>query len=262
MKKDINDILDPLHKEDLANPVHPSVYIDHENYTFLILRLPAVTEDDDIVMVSRGFVFFEGEIFQYDKELQKLVILGNSWHSFYLLLDEIIDDTLDLSTRMNDEVVDMEERLYGQKIPKDLLSSWFSHRSYLIRMNRVMRRTIDIFEKFFTKNKQSFDTFIHNFDDLLEHLLRSQRHIEHSIEKLNSIYSFYSAISNDKMNRSIYLLTIVSAVFLRLNLVVGFFGMNTGSLPFTTDGGTLNVVMLLGSISLVLVLILLYRKQK
>lgn len=262
MKKDINDILDPFHKEDLANPVHPSVYIDHENYKFLILRLPSVNDKDEIVMVSRGFVVFEEEIFQYDRKLQKLVKLGNNWHSFYLYLDEIIDNTLSLASRMNDEVVDMEERLYGQKIPKDLLSSWFSHRSYLIRMNRVMRRTIDIYEKFFIRNKQSFDMFIHSFDDLSEHLIRSQRHIEHSIEKLNSIYSFYSAINNDKMNRSIYLLTIISAVFLPLNLAVGFFGMNTGSLPFTSDGGTLRVVMLLSSISLVLVLFLLYRKQK
>jgi magnesium transporter len=262
MKKDINDILDPLHKEDLANPSHPSVYIEHENYIFLILRFPTVTEDDDIVMTSRGFVFFEDEIFQYDEALQRLVKLENSWHSLYLYLDQIIDDTLDLSSRMNDEVVDMEERLYGQKIPKDLLSSWFSHRSYLIRMNRVMRRTIDIYEKFFAKNKQSFETYIHHFDDLLEHLLRSQRHIEHSIEKLNSIYSFYSAVNNDKMNRSIYLLTIVSAVFLPLNLVVGFFGMNTGSLPFTDNGGTLDVVMILSVISLVLVLFLFYRKRK
>jgi hypothetical protein len=38
--------------------------------------------------------------------------------------------------------------------------------------------------------------------------------------------------------------------------------MNTGSLPFTSDGGTLKVVMLLSSISIVLVLFLLYRKQK
>ncbi|HEY9129548.1 MAG TPA: CorA family divalent cation transporter [Sulfurovum sp.] len=262
MKKDINDILDPFHKEDLANPVHPSVYIDDENYKFLILRLPSINDRNDIVMVSRGFVFFEEDIYQYDKKLQKLVKLGNNWHAFYLYLDEIIDDALGLSSRMNDEVIDMEERLYRQKIPNDLLSSWFSHRSYLIRMNRVMRRTIDIYEKFYTKNKQSFEAFIHNFDDLSEHLLRSQRYIEHSIEKLNSIYSFYSAINNDKMNRSVYLLTIISAVFLPLNLAVGFFGMNTGSLPFTSDGGTLKVVMLLSSISIVLVLFLLYRKQK
>ena len=262
MKKNINDLLDPLHKEDLANIDHPSVYIDHQDYKFLILRFPFVNEDNEIVMMSRGFIFFEDEIFQYDKVLQRLVKLDNSWHSLYLLLDDIIDDVLDLANSINEEVVDMEESLYGQQIPKDLLSNWFTHRSYLIRTNRVLRRTIETYERFYTRNKQSFDAFVHNFHDLLEHLTRSQRHIEHNIEKLNSIYSFYSAINNDKMNRSVYLLTIISGIFLPLNLIVGFFGMNTGSLPFREDGGTLNVFLILSMISIFLVLFLLMRKQK
>lgn len=38
------------------------------------------------------------------------------------------------------------------------------------------------------------------------------------------------------MNKMIYILTIISAIFLPLNLVVGFFGMNTSGLPFA--GGT------------------------
>jgi magnesium transporter len=48
------------------------------------------------------------------------------------------------------------------------------------------------------------------------------------------------------MNRIIYILTIISAIFLPLNLVVGFFGMNTTSLPFTKHaGGTYNVVLIM-----------------
>ncbi len=48
---------------------------------------------------------------------------------------------------------------------------------------------------------------------------------------------------NEKMNRLIFLLTIISAIFLPLNLIVGFFGMNTSGLPFTEGAnGTLSVV--------------------
>ena len=49
------------------------------------------------------------------------------------------------------------------------------------------------------------------------------------------------------MNKMIYILTIISAVFLPLNLLVGFFGMNTSGLPFTTPevNGTLNVIFLM-----------------
>ena len=43
-----------------------------------------------------------------------------------------------------------------------------------------------------------------------------------------------------------------SVVFLPLNLAVGFFGMNTGGLPFTQgSSGTLNAVLLLGSLILI-----------
>ena len=47
------------------------------------------------------------------------------------------------------------------------------------------------------------------------------------------------------MNKNIYYLTLLSGVFLPLTLVSGFFGMNTGGLPFTEDAdGTLKVVII------------------
>jgi magnesium transporter len=47
------------------------------------------------------------------------------------------------------------------------------------------------------------------------------------------------------MNRNMYWLTIISAIFLPLTLVTGFFGMNTGGLPYTDDPhGTLKVAAL------------------
>jgi magnesium transporter len=262
MKKYMNDFLDPHHVDDLRNPDHPSIYIDHQDYLLLILRFPFVNERNEIGIMSKGFIFYEEEIYAYDAKAQNLKKLEDSWQSLYLLLDEIIDKTLELANRMHEEVIDIEERLYSQEVPKDLLSNWFNQRSNLVRMNRVVARTIETYEKFYTKNKQKFDEFIHSYHDLFEHLTRSQRYIEHDIEKLNSIYSFYSATNNDKMNRYIYMLTIISAIFLPLNLIVGFFGMNTGTLPFTDNGGTFKVMLLLVSISVVTALFLLLKKHK
>ncbi|DAB34741.1 MAG TPA: hypothetical protein CFH82_03225 [Sulfurospirillum sp. UBA12182] len=37
------------------------------------------------------------------------------------------------------------------------------------------------------------------------------------------------------MNPTIYILTFLSAIFLPLNLIVGFFGMNTNALPFAKE---------------------------
>ena len=51
---------------------------------------------------------------------------------------------------------------------------------------------------------------------------------------------------DEKMNKIMFILTIISAVFLPLTLVTGFFGMNTGGLPFVKDpNGTIKVTLLL-----------------
>lgn len=50
------------------------------------------------------------------------------------------------------------------------------------------------------------------------------------ITRLNEIHLLMSAIKNKKMNQSLYFLSILSAIFLPLNLIVGFFGMNTNDL--------------------------------
>ncbi|HFC03455.1 MAG TPA: hypothetical protein ENJ74_01155, partial [Nitratifractor salsuginis] len=50
---------------------------------------------------------------------------------------------------------------------------------------------------------------------------------------------------DERMNRNMYWLTIISAIFLPLTLLTGFFGMNTGGLPFTEDpSGTAKVLLL------------------
>ena len=60
-----------------------------------------------------------------------------------------------------------------------------------------------------------------------------------------NLYEFYKTKQDEKMNHIMFILTIVSAIFLPLTLVTGFFGMNTGGLPFVNDSnGTIKVVML------------------
>lgn len=61
------------------------------------------------------------------------------------------------------------------------------------------------------------------------------------ITRLNELHLLMSAIKNEKMNQSLYFLSILSAIFLPLNLIVGFFGMNTNDL-FLSNVKTCNLV--------------------
>jgi magnesium transporter len=83
------------------------------------------------------------------------------------------------------------------------------------------------------------------------------------LSKLDYLYSFYNAKSNDKMNKMIYILTIISAIFLPLNLIVGFFGMNTTSLPFSSGNfGTHYVVTIMLSLIIITSVIVQIRRKK
>lgn len=262
MINDIHKLLDPFHKEDLDNLTHPAIYIEHNDYHLLILRFPIQDEQQNVSLVSQGIVIKNNDIFLYNKVQQQLIKLDRGWQSLYEILDHNIDETLTLVNSFREDIIDMEESLYTQQITQKFLNNWFTIKKELIRLNRVIERTTQTYEKFYQKNEKNIQPFIHNFNDLLEHLTRSQRYMEHDIEKLNTIYNFYSARSNDTINQSIYILTILSAIFLPLNLIVGFFGMNTGTLPFTQAGGTQNVIFILGSIFITLFLFFLIKRNK
>lgn len=78
------------------------------------------------------------------------------------------------------------------------------------------------------------------------------------ILRLDEINSFIYEIKKEKTTKSIYMLTFVSTIFLPLNLITGFFGMNTGGLFLAQDkNGSLIV---LGLIIIVIVLILSAKK--
>jgi magnesium transporter len=114
----------------------------------------------------------------------------------------------------------------------------------------TMNMAIDYYE-----NNTNFP--LNHYIDLHEHLERTLRSATLQLSKLDYLYNFYSAQANERMNHLIYTLTIISAVFLPLNLVVGFFGMNTSGLPFS-DGtsGTMSVIILILLLSFVSMIII------
>ncbi|EAH9124568.1 magnesium transporter CorA family protein, partial [Campylobacter jejuni] len=72
------------------------------------------------------------------------------------------------------------------------------------------------------------------------------------LARIDTLYTLTNAIKNEKMNKSIYLLSILSSIFLPLNLIVGFFGMNTNNLFFKDSPyGTLYIFSLICCILIV-----------
>lgn len=232
--------LHKLHYEDVQNIDHPSVFMVEKEYGLLIVRLPKI--EKEFMVTSYVFVIHNNHSYYYERQTNKFVNLGFGFEGLYKMLDEEVDSVIDLLASIHENIVQSEEMLYINS-SNDFLRSWFEQKKELIRIHRLTLKCTEILYSFLNYYK-SDKNFLHNeFEDIIEHLDRSERSSQSGLLKLDQIYSFYSVRTGERMNQSIYYLTIISAIFLPLNLAVGFFGMNTGGLPFAeVQHGTLLAV--------------------
>jgi magnesium transporter len=232
--KNIEQLIDDLHFEDLRNELHPSFFDENEEYDMLIVRLPVIA--NELSVKSVGFIITENSSYHYNKREQKFEELTGRFEGPYKFINKIVDRMLKSFVKYQDSVSDMEEVLYEDNYGNDFINQWLVLKLEILRIERLLlRASISINE--LIEYYQDIPEFpMNHYIDLHEHIERIMRSSVLQLSKLDYLYSFYNAKSNDKMNKMIYILTIISAIFLPLNLVVGFFGMNTSGLPFA--GGT------------------------
>ncbi|MBD3800640.1 MAG: magnesium transporter [Campylobacterales bacterium] len=240
----ISVTINPLHLEDLRNERHSSLFDINPDYDMLIVRLPVL--DEGVQILSIGFILTEAASYRFDREHNSFEALDSRFEGPHRIIDLIIDRLLKGFNGYLERVADMEERLYADRAESDFMTQWLGLKRDILRVERVLARTTTVLAEV-TQHYKPLERFpVDHYADLHEHTDRLLRSAVHQLSKLDYIYNFHNARTNEKMNRLIYMLTIISATFLPLNLVVGFFGMNTGGLPFAENPtGTLNAVMLM-----------------
>ena len=248
--ENIEQLIDALHLEDVRNEQHPSIFDENEEYDMLIVRIPVIS--NELSAKSLGFIITKEKSYIYHKEKQRFEELTGRFEGPYKLLDKLTDKILKSFVKYQDSVADMEELLYEDSYKTDFMNTWLGLKLEILRIERILlkaERTIDNFIDYYT-DVPGFP--MNNYIDIHEHIERTMRSATLQLSKLDYLYSFYNAKSNDKMNKMIYILTIISAIFLPLNLVVGFFGMNTSGLPFASGtAGTYYAVFLMISLAVI-----------
>ena len=238
-------LIDALHLEDLGNPVHPSIFDENEGYDLFIFRVPL--PDKTLEIESIGFIIASDGSYLYDKVSRSFQPLEGRFEGPYRVADRYTDRLLKSFKTYQDQIADMEEALYANERTPTFMTDWLNFKRDLVRIERVLARTAETLQNLIEAYEPLGEAFpVNQYVDLHEHLDRTMRSAALQLSKLDYLYNFFSARTNERMNRLIYALTIISAIFLPLNLVVGFFGMNTGGLPFAQSGyGTLQAVTLM-----------------
>ncbi len=248
--------------EDIESATHPSRFEAGEGHTVLILRLPE-TVGEGLGIVSYAFVLKDGHCYRYDRESGRFVSVGGL-EELHRFLDGKTDRLLRQIQSYHFEIESLEEGLYDEGLSSGFMERWLAYKKDVSLIHRLMFHAVLAFELFIRRHRKESGYGQMAYADLLEHMGRIRDLARSAIEKLDNLYDFYRAKVDERMNRNMYLLTVLSAIFLPLTLVTAFFGMNTGGLPYTDDpDGTLKAVLI--SLALEAVLItpfLLYGRRK
>lgn len=219
-----------------------TLYVEIAQKKILIFVLPSEKESDKEATLVRKFIFSDGKIYEYNENFK---ILNNE--EFSNFLKTAFDETKLLINHYQDLLEHKENTVLKGKI----VANFF-------RKSFILKQKILKIMKFIMQSNESLKSLCNDlveFKGLLKLHLITASNLEKTahelLYRLDGLYNLISSIKSEKTNKNIYILSIISTIVLPLNLIVGFFGMNTGGLFLSQNPyGTVVVTFFIATICL------------
>jgi len=97
--------------------------------------------------------------------------------------------------------------------------------------------------------------------DVIEHIQRVLQHVRRMEQSAETAIQIHFSALSHRTNEVMRVLTALTAVFLPLNFITGFFGMNFEYLPLIHSDQAMWVVLLIMVLTLVIIVLVFWRKR-
>ncbi len=246
----LDRILHPRHRRDLLNATHAPYFENTDDYELLIFAsLDERYECFEPRLHTLAFVIYGASVYSF-RESDDLALdeIFERWSRrerkfpsdvaslVHALLDETVNRLLDLRDPLDQRVSEWQRRLLD---PDDPFNDWqviMLARSGLRRLNgnlELQQEALDGWRentRFELNARQQV-----KFNDLREHIGRMERLLQGIRADLESLTQIYFASTGQRTNTNVQILAVISAIFLPLNLIAGFFGMNFDYIPLLSE---------------------------
>lgn len=155
----------------------------------------------------------------------------------YMISDAIVDTFFPMLDEIADEVEEVEETVIGgAEANKEHLATIFRLKKILVRLRKVLSPQRDTFGVLAKRSGGpiSEKSSIY-FRDIHDHLLRINETIDATRDILGNALDAYLWAASQRTNEIMKQLTLLSAIFLPLTFITGFFGQNFEHMPFGSD---------------------------
>ncbi|MFN2188574.1 MAG: magnesium/cobalt transporter CorA [Candidatus Promineifilaceae bacterium] len=269
----------PLAIDDALHESHVPKLDDWQQYLYIVLRAVCCEGDE-----SEQFEILEQDIFLGPNYIvtysqQPIAALERVWnlsqkdqrwlkrradHLLYRLADEFVSDSVSFVEEIEVELDQIEVQIFSEISPaiSERLSS-------LKRRILSLRRTVipqrDVMAKLARTEYEVVDpSDLIFFRDVYDHLLRLDNLLNDLVILVGSARDSYLSIVNNRMNEIMKTLTVITAFFMPLAFITGFFGMNFfhSVSPFGVWTSSLAFVIVMAAMVLIPIIMFLWMRRR
>jgi magnesium transporter len=233
----------PLALEDCANENQRTKFEEYPESVFMVLHRLAPSPDETDVQVRELHAFLghdmlvtvhSAPIAEIDRIFDRACVSSGLLargpdYVLYVVCDAITDVHFAIADSLADEIDELisEVTSVSPTDEQDVLARILQTR----RTHATLRRRLAPQREVYTALARQGETRVRAqnlpyFRDVLDHLLRLTEEIDTGRDMLGSAMDVHLSMSNNRMSRTSARLTLVATIFLPLNFVAGFFGMN------------------------------------
>jgi magnesium transporter len=222
-----------------------STFEDYSDFKILLLRRIDFSKQK-LDFKSEFFVLKEKEVFYYNRDSHGFDKLKKSYLELVQQLESYYRNNQKIISAYISQVESLENDLFKRNLSGVFMDIWFDLKRDMSRLENYYYRNGIVYHEFLRSPNLHFDKYKDEFKDIEDGIQFHSSNIQTLKSRLDGVHHYYDAIKSDRLNETLLLLTVISGIFLPLNLIVGFFGMNTPGLFFSGDAsGTEKVLFIL-----------------
>jgi magnesium transporter len=240
----------PLAIEDCKNFDQRPKLEEYSGYLFIVMHGFSPLSEDGGAVTPHELHAFLGPRYLVTVHSEAMPALDEVWKRvagdpglgrrgadflYYLIVDQIVDANFQLLDTVSDLLDDIEDAVLHRAERREL-EHIFRLKKTLVTLRRILSPQRDVFAMLAKRGHPCVNerTSLY-FRDVYDHLTRIYESIDTARDLLGNALDAYLSMVAQRTNEIMKRLTILSAIFLPLTFVTGFFGQNFVDLPFSSD---------------------------
>lgn len=220
--------------EILWMPEPYSVFEDYDDFKILLLRRIQV-ENESLNFTAEAFVLKGKDVFYLNRDEKIFSKLSKGLGELYRQLEVYYRNNQKIITAYSEQIEKLEDFLFERKVPTFFMDIWFDVKKDLSKLENYYYRNGIVYREFIKKMDSQFGEWRDEFKDIEDGIQFQTSNINTLKTRLDGVHHYFDSIKHERLNKTLLSLTLISGIFLPLNLIVGFFGINTPGLPLGQD---------------------------